>query len=248
MQRDTQKIYGYLKKHWFTIGMAAIFIVAIFKKDFSFRINLHNPSEEMVPAQEPPTTPAATAKPNKEVFTENQSGNKASLLDKFDFSALKPDRTPALKEAKAIQQLDDELKNAFIKRFAHVAITEREKYGIPAAIIIANALLHSQAGISRLSATANNYFQLPCTTDWQGPTTTIDNQCYRDYENAWTSFRDHSLYITTGKYSPLRALHSSDHKGWAEALEKQRFSNLPNLAKQLMHLIEEYSLKELDNV
>ncbi|MEN0006757.1 MAG: glucosaminidase domain-containing protein [Bacteroidota bacterium] len=243
-----KKLLTYLQKHWFSLSIVAILAFAIFKKDFSFRINLNNPTEESVPAPAPPSRPEAAKEKPKEIYTDKGDTQQSSLLDRFDFSAFGKSATPQLEEVKAIQQLNDELKNGFIKRFAHVAITEREKFGIPAAITMANAMLHSQAGISRLSATSNNYFQLLCTADWQGETTQSEGNCYRAYENAWTSFRDHSLYITTGQFSKLRKLAPTDHVAWANELEKARFSNIPALAKQLLQLIEEYSLEELDNI
>lgn len=242
-----KKVLQYVQKNWFTVGIVAILVVAIFKKDFSFRINLNTPAKEAVPEEKAPSEQEAQ-KPSKELYTENSGGNtpKTSIFDRFDFSPLGKEKKEAPQEIEAIQQLDDELKNAFIKRFAHVAIQEREKYGIPSSIIIANALLHSQAGISTISATANNYFQLPCTAEWQGQTKTVDKRCFRVYENAWTSFRDFSLYVTTGKFSRLRTLSPTDFTSWAQALEEEDFSRLPQLSRQLLFLIEEYSLSELD--
>ena len=50
-------------------------------------------------------------------------------------------------------------KNTFIKRFAHGAITEQKKYGIPASITMANALLNSWAGQAPWAKEGNNIFQ-----------------------------------------------------------------------------------------
>ena len=105
---------------------------------------------------------------------------------------------------------------------------------------------HSRAGTADMAGPgANNHFAIPCTPDWQGPQQTYSGQCYRQYENAWTSFRDHSFYITTGPFAHLRQLSDSDYKGWAAALEKAGFSKEKNLGRQLVKVVETYGLQEL---
>ena len=61
-----------------------------------------------------------------------------------------------------------------------------------------------------------------------------------------TSFRDHSLFITTGHLSDLRRLEADDYKAWARELEKKGFYEEENMARQVIELIEEYGLYELD--
>ena len=143
--------------------------------------------------------------------------------------------------------MDEGSIQAYIARFSKVAASERKKFGIPASIILGNALLHSLAGTAEIAeAGANNHFALRCTPDWQGPQRTYAGQCYRQYENAWTSFRDHSFYITTGSFSHLRQLSDTDYKGWADALEKAGFSQEKDLGRQLVKAIQVYGLEKLD--
>ena len=51
---------------------------------------------------------------------------------------------------------------AFIKRYSPVAITEMEKFGIPASIKMGQALIESRAGTSRLAVNNNNFFGMKC--------------------------------------------------------------------------------------
>ena len=74
----------------------------------------------------------------------------------------------------------------------------------------------------------------------------MDGKCFRTYENAWTSFRDHSYYITTGRMAALKKLKDADYKAWAKALEKADFSNDEDFAAQLIMVVEKYELTKLD--
>lgn len=134
-------------------------------------------------------------------------------------------------------RLDAARVHAFVERFAHVAATEQKKFGIPAAIILANGLYHSQGGTSALVVRGNNYFALPCTARWGGATLELGGRCYRRYDNAWLSFRDHSLWLADWSVG----LSASDLAGWAALLERQVYGE-PGLAARLLELIRTWGL------
>lgn len=251
MSTSTDKVKGYLQRNWFKIGIALILVFVALKKDLSFRINLNSPVRlEQAPPQRPSTPARQQEKaPPQERYTENRqqpvATTESPATERFDFSGAAESRREAL-AVDRLAQVDEARIRAYIERFGRVAVSEQEKFGIPASIVIANALLHSLAGTTELAGVgANNHFAIPCTHDWQGPQHTYSGQCYRKYENAWTSFRDHSFYITTGSYAHLRQLSATDYNGWAEALEKAGFSREKGLARQLLKVIERYGLEEL---
>ena len=113
-------------------------------------------------------------------------------------------------------------------------------------MLLGTAYLHSLAGENEWTRTANNHFALKCTYDWKGNTHHQANNCYRQYESAWMSFRDNSLLLTTGEYATLQSLGSTNYKAWAQKLEKMGYSPLDNFAKQLIYVIEFYGLTALD--
>lgn len=249
MNTSTDKVKTYLQRNWFKLGIALILVFVALKKDLSFRINLNTPARTEQPQQ--PPTPARQQEEGRkaERYTEHSQPQTASELpatERFDFSSSGNGR----REIRAIDKLEgigDGVIRAYIQRFGKVAVNEQRKFGIPASIILSNALLHSLAGTTGLAeGSANNHFALPCTPDWQGPRQTFDGHCYRQYDNAWTSFRDHSFYVTTGAFSHLRSLSDTDCRGWADALEKGGFSQEKGLARQLAKVIEDYGLQELD--
>lgn len=234
-----------LKKYWFQIILTGFLLLVLSRKDFSFQINLNNPD-----GLEVPTASAIDSKPKpKELLTQKdeknvKSDNGSGILDRFGLSFIGGGNASKTKsEYGSVAETAVEL---YINRFAQVAISERKKYGVPSSIILANAIFHSFAGTRDLAQGAYNHFAISCSEDWSGDRKTYQNKCYRHYENAWTSFRDHSLFVTSGKYSDMVQLGQTDYKSWAKELEKRGFSEFDDLAKNLTIIIEKYNLEQLD--
>lgn len=239
---DIAGMLEYAQQHWFKLLLLAIALYLFTQKEFSFSINLSDPKESQELPQNQSNQPQAAQK--KEYFTEKVA-SKQGILDRFDLSPFGRSSTEpsALKRLDKISEAD---KQEYLKRFAKVVIEERRKFGIPSSVLLGTAYLHSLAGAKDISKTANNHFAIPCSSDWRGNTVKSNGTCYRVYENAWTSFRDNSLFITSGKYASLESLGSTDYKAWAAQLEKMGYSHLDNYADQLVEVIEFYGLDALD--
>ena len=232
------KVNKYLKKNWLKVAIVLLLVYGATRKNLSLRINMNTPvkSEEKQPILPAPVV--------KEGYTETRNNpvpeNKFSL-DPF------PSKQSASKLAEKLGQLDEAAKATFVHRFVKVAVNEQHKFGIPASLILANALLMSQAGQSAGAQAANNFFNLQCTSDWQGPTFASGKTCLRNYETAWMSFRDHSYYITTGTFSPLRTKSTTDVKGWVDTLQELGFYPTKADAKAVLLIIEQYELTAWDS-
>jgi hypothetical protein len=89
----------------------------------------------------------------------------------------------------------------FVKRFSPVAIAEMRKYGVPASILLAQALLASNAGEAAEAKETNNYFQRNCTlphcqADHFPDPKDLENTVLLDiYPNLWGSFRAQSQFF-----------------------------------------------------
>ena len=59
---------------------------------------------------------------------------------------------------------------SYIEHFKNIAISEMNSSGIPASITLAQGILESANGNSRLAKEANNHFGIKCTTEWKGKT------------------------------------------------------------------------------
>jgi len=243
-------ITKFIRANWFKIGFALILLYAAFRKDFSFQINLNTPVKMEERELAPPfqAQPARTRKKQERLtdaspeLQQSQASN-LSATDQFTFSP--PNRENMEQSAEhRLNEVDLSIINAFVKRFSKVAKAEEQKFGIPASIILANGLLNSLAGQSDMATSGNNFFNLSCTSDWQGDTGTHHGTCYRHYENAWTSFRDYSLFLTTGKHSHLKNIGSNNYKKWASALEQVQVNEEKQWANQLVTIIEAHQLNQ----
>lgn len=138
----------------------------------------------------------------------------------------------------------------YIEKYKDVAIRQMQAERIPASIIMAQGLLESAAGKSYLAVNANNHFGIKCTPDWKGKTILKDddrkNECFRKYEHAEESYRDHSAFLKRDRYASLYTLEPTDYKAWAKGLKAAGYATDPLYAEKLIRLIDTYSLHTLD--
>lgn len=139
---------------------------------------------------------------------------------------------------------------AYIDNFYAVAMRQQQLHKIPASIILAQGLLESGAGTSRLTIEANNHFGIKCH-DWNGRTIYHDddekNECFRKYRNAQESFEDHSQFlISRPRYQSLFQLDASDYKAWAYGLKAAGYATDPGYPQKLISIIERYDLHQYD--
>jgi flagellum-specific peptidoglycan hydrolase FlgJ len=119
----------------------------------------------------------------------------------------------------------------YLERFANLAQTEMKKFGIPASIKMAQAILESNAGQSLAARTDNNHFGAPLAG--------------QPYESAWRNWREHSLLLMN-KFPHLQDL-GTDYRAWARGLQKAAYSDSPNYANQLLEIIDHFHLEQLDD-
>lgn len=141
----------------------------------------------------------------------------------------------------------------YIDRYKDVAMEEMVKYKIPASITLAQGILESGNGQSKLARQGNNHFGIKCHSDWKGKTMRMDDdapkECFRVYKNAEESYRDHSKFLKNGsRYAFLFDLKITDYKAWAKGLKKAGYATLPTYAPVLINLIETYNLQQYDEM
>ncbi len=139
----------------------------------------------------------------------------------------------------------------YIAKYKNWAITEMKRTGIPASITLAQGILESDCGNSDLAVEANNHFGIKCHSDWTGKTMHKDddrnNECFRSYESAYDSFKDHSDFLTSkSRYASLFTLDKTDYKGWAKGLKKCGYATERTYAERLITIIEEEGLSVYD--
>lgn len=144
--------------------------------------------------------------------------------------------------------------DTYVSRFHKVAQSEMRKYGIPASITLAQGLIESNAGDSRLSKRNNNHFGMKCFSKrcsknhCSNFTDDSHKDFFRRYETIWESFRAHSILLTGKRYRRLFKLQQTDYKGWATGLKKAGYATDPKYAQKLIHIIEELELNKYDEI
>ncbi len=138
----------------------------------------------------------------------------------------------------------------YINTFYKIAIREMYHYRIPASITLAQGILESGSGKSDLATVANNHFGIKCTSDYEGKTFLKDDDkkddCFRVYENAEESYRDHSLFLVNRPRYSFLFNYGIDYHAWAIGLKTAGYATNPNYPQLLIDVIEQNQLYEFD--
>ena len=141
----------------------------------------------------------------------------------------------------------------YIQKWAPTAVREMYRSGVPASITLAQGILESRYGLSPLAAEGNNHFGIKCHKDWTGKKQYHDDdekgECFRVYDDADESFRDHSDFLRyRDRYKFLFEFPTTDYKSWAYGLKKAGYATDPGYPGKLIKYIEDYKLNEYDTM
>ncbi len=248
MTLSLSRVLSFAGRHWLRLLIigGALFVLTRKQVNFNVRLGSPSPVEEVDPAPigVPPVSlnseaPVLTEKLPEQPIAEKSGG----LFERFSLFG------GSGREASAYDQLtrlEQKTVEDFIRRFSNVAQAEQEKFGVPSSITLANALLHTRAGSAPAARDHNNFFALGCDDNWPGSTGRADGKCIRRYETAWTSFRDHSLYVTSGRYAPMTQFGETDYQRWAAGLGELGFNDTDDLSRQLLRTIDRWQLFRFD--
>jgi LysM repeat protein len=137
----------------------------------------------------------------------------------------------------------------YVNQYKDLAMAEMRRTGVPASITLAQAILESQSGESKLAQKSNNHFGIKCKTEWTGEKTYHDDdlrqECFRVYPTVEDSFKDHSDFLKNREYyTALFKLDPTDDKGWAYGLKKAGYATEKTYPTRLLKLIEDFELHQ----
>ncbi len=137
----------------------------------------------------------------------------------------------------------------YVNQYKVLAMSEMRRTGVPASITLAQAILESQSGESKLAQKSNNHFGIKCKTEWTGEKTYHDDdlrqECFRVYPTVEDSFKDHSDFLKNREYyTALFKLDPTDDKGWAYGLKKAGYATEKTYPTRLLKLIEDFELHQ----
>ena len=141
----------------------------------------------------------------------------------------------------------------YVSDWAPTAVREMYRSGVPASITLAQGILESRYGLSPMAANGNNHFGIKCHKDWTGKKQFHDDdekgECFRVYDNADESFRDHSDFLRyRDRYKFLFEFETTDYKSWANGLKKAGYATDPGYPDKLIKYIEDYNLSKYDTM
>jgi flagellum-specific peptidoglycan hydrolase FlgJ len=191
---------------WLKISLALIAFFLLTKKDIQFSVNMKAPLAK--------------------VGLDDREDNQLGLLQTTSIRPKPKSMLPA------IEELDEQKVAAYIRRFSRVAVTEMEKYGIPASVKLAQGILESWHGDHLEATQSNNHF---------GRITSGDH-----YNSAWENWRAHSM-IMKENYPDLFEFEP-EPEIWTQNIQKVGYSTEPDYAEKLMHIIKKYQLTQLDDI
>ena len=138
---------------------------------------------------------------------------------------------------------------AYISQYKAIAMKEMKRTGVPASITLAQAILESNSGESNLAKNHNNHFGIKCKSDWTGTKAYQDDdakqECFRAYDAAEVSFKDHSNFLKNRpNYVDLFLLDPVDDTAWAYGLKKAGYATASDYPKKLLKIIDDYELAQ----
>lgn len=232
--------WNYIKNNWFKISLIALVVFACVRKNLVFDVKLKGSHPQETPSG------SFSESSDKETLTLNEPPAEELSRSSLKIPLFGGGHSNQLSSELAV--INDTIKMQYLKRFAKVAVGEQKKYNIPASIILATALTQSFAGKRDVALSGNNHFGLICSDDWQGARGIHQGECYRVYENAWSSFRDHSEYITNIQGKDISSLQGKGYKVWAKSLESAGYLETKGIAETLIRVIQFYQLDQLDKL
>ncbi len=270
-----------LQKHWLKAALLSAAACMAYQKDMDINVQLSNVSSPFAESSALPVaesarpTPVAlqlsgqaekamnisliapkpkAAAPTVEV-AKPSAGPRTNVSNLANtYSNLTADNKGARHaEPREVRARKRQKQQAYVKRFAKVAQKEMGKYGIPASITLAQGLLESNVGESKLATRNNNHFGMKCFSRscTKGHCSNFTDDSHKDffriYKSAWESFRAHSLLLKrSDRYQRLFELGRRDYKGWAHGLKKAGYATDKAYAEKLINLIEDLELYQYD--
>ena len=266
-KHQSQNVNGiFSSKNTFQILMLVCMFYIISQRDFSFTLGEKNPEKpssaygygfEDVDAKEVKkprvkTVALATTFESKEKVKKvegvkknpaNQFQNTAFILDRN--LAERSDISPEFVHAK------NQICLSYVKKYTPIARVEQEKFGIPVSITLAQGLLESDAGGSRLSKSATNHFGIKCFSHSckKGHCKNFTDDTHKDffmkYQDGTQSYRDHSRFLHDNKRYK-ECFKQDSPELFAKELKRAGYADTANYDTLLINLISSLDLKYFD--
>ncbi|MGL5314768.1 MAG: glycoside hydrolase family 73 protein [Peptostreptococcaceae bacterium] len=205
-----------------------------------------------------------------EMFIDsNKLNDLETVLGKLGFNKREKERTyKYIEDLKYYGIMQSKLQpdtkySKFIDSIKEGAIENYERYKILPSITIAQAILETGWGESKLSSEYNNLFGIKADSSWNEEYVTLEttefsgiiiNDKFRKYNDKNQSIYDHGKFLSENKrYKENGVFESNTYKYQAYALQEAGYSTISDengekiYAKRLIQLIQQYNLQIIDS-
>lgn len=144
----------------------------------------------------------------------------------------------------------------YVDLYSEFAMEQMRKYGIPASITLAQGIIESASGGSRLAMSGNNHFGIKATQSWIDAggkyglhTDDRPNEKFCYYDSVADSYEHHSKFLKgNSRYDACFVLAPDDYRGWANALQRAGYASSNQYASSLISVIDKMDLTRYDRM
>ncbi|MDR2895545.1 MAG: glucosaminidase domain-containing protein [Propionibacteriaceae bacterium] len=236
-----------------------------------------DPSDATTPDDQAPATPDSTAEasPSADPTDEPTGDNPFVMADDSWGSSWRASEAtgqlaeapnPRSRSARAVAvtgpgTLDNSRTGKFIQSLAYPAHLSQQRYGVPASVTLAQAILESGWGESTLTRFGQAYFGIKCTTQmsqfqsgcvnmstWEvvGGNQVNTTAGFRTYASVTDSLMDHAYLLRSlPRYAAAFATSTPDD--FARAIKAGGYATDPLYADKLINLMNSYNLRAYDS-
>lgn len=144
----------------------------------------------------------------------------------------------------------------YAEKYAEYAMEQMRLYGIPASVTLAQGILESANGQSRLARNENNHFGIKATPAWIAGggkyglyTDDRPDEKFCSYDSVGDSYAHHSRFLKeNSRYASCFTLDADDYRGWAKGLDKAGYATAGKYAPALISIIESNNLQRYDRM
>jgi hypothetical protein len=170
---------------------------------------------------------------------------------------------PVIAQVSAVQQIERRTFASgaeFINEVGAAAQRSRQATGVPASVTVAQAILESDWGRSRLSRQANNLFGIKALGSVTGPAGVVSiatwehvngvdvivQAPFKAYFTIQQSIDDHGTFFTRNRRYKDALAVGNDAQAFARAIQDAGYATDPSYAAKLIRLMDRYDLYRFD--
>ena len=133
----------------------------------------------------------------------------------------------------------------YIAQYKDIAISEMNRYGIPASIKLAQAILESGNGNSTLAREANNHFGIKGKNN-----STKIKSAYKGYSSVMDSYNDFVQLLKRRKKTAhlFDTYAHKNCKAWVDGIARSGYSQTKTWKNHVLGTISRYKLDQYDQI